>query len=149
MFAILSATLLSAFSTNALAAPASPGDLGAPAAQELSLSVHPQALGAGRAASLRLPAGSADRLDMPDGFYDLVDEDGSPGGLMTVRPDGSIVVSGRAAQSHGSDAHARAVTVAEVYNYSDGDCTYTSVYIGWSDGTGSWSFSDDCAIEVR
>lgn len=147
MSTILFSVLLSGLSTNALAAPLAVSDLGAPA-QELSLSVRPQLLGAGPSTSLRMAAGSADRLDLADGRYDLEDEDGNPYGRMDVRPDGSIVVSGPAVQHSGS-AHARAVTVAEVYNYSDGDCTYTSIYIGWSDGTGSWSFYDDCAIEVR
>lgn len=146
MSTILFSVLFSGLSTNAMAAPLAMNDLG-DQAQELSLAVRPQVLGHGPSTTLRLPAGSADRLDMPDGRYELEDEAGLPDGLLVVHPDGSILVSGRATQGH-SSAHARSVTVAEVYNYSDEDCTYTSIYIGFSDGTGYWSFYNDCAIVV-
>jgi len=119
---------------------------GAPAVSRRSLKAIPQVVGKGQASTIMFAAGSAQQLGLePGSGGTLRDAQGNVAGHLQVALDGSLYVS----NSGYTTFVLRTVIAAEVYTFSDGQCTYTSIFIQWSDGTSSWTHYTDCTIIVR
>jgi hypothetical protein len=112
-----------------------------------ALRTIPQVVGEGQASTLMFAAGSAQQLGLEPGTGGtLRDARGNTAGHLQIALDGSIYVAN---YGYTATRAQRTIIAAEVYTFSDGDCTYTSIFIQWSDGTSQWTHYTDCAVIVR
>src|SRR5215212_10419752 len=96
---------------------------GAPLSRR-SLKAIPQVVGKGQASTIMFAAGSAQQLGLEPGTGGtLRDAQGNVAGHLQVALDGSLYVS----NSGYTTFVLRTVIAAEVYTFSDGQCTYTSI----------------------